>query len=564
MNEGKFIQEALSFHREGDLGRAAGAYRSALSEDPENLTALHMLGVIERDAGNLVEARLLLAKAEDLSLDSAELSFDIALLLLRGAELKVAAQYFKKAVQLDPKLGPAWFYLGRLQRQQCEPEKAEHALLQAVDHLQASPSAVLELVRVELTLGKVAEAQSRLESLKDTKSEDAAYWSIWAQIYALSGRHDEAVTAVKNAIGLNADSVDYHFKLARLYIDQGLFEDAQDVYRTMAARWPDDYKIPMTQADLLFALGAYDKAWACYNSRHKRLGPYGRALETEVPQWNGEDVAGKRLILTMDQGLGEQVLFSRFIPELQECAEVLAVELDRRLLRLARRTFPDINFVPWTKPTHQDVLRQDADFHGAMGDFGRALRPSEKDFRKSPPVLQADAELVAQWREKVRAETGPEFVVGFSYASEKSPMAIEKSVALSCLTKLKSIKGVKFLNLQYGSCRQSLNQWAKEIGIEMLDFAETDPTRDLDEHAALIRATDLVVSVSTAVAHMSAALGHPTWVLLPPEEPSFLYWRSIDGQSIWYPTVQTIRPKVNETWDIVADRLSDAIDQASA
>lgn len=559
MTERNSLEEALSFHREGNLGRAADAYRATLQDDPGNLTALHMFGVLERDSGNLIEARLLLAKAEELSLDSAELSFDIGLLLLRSGEPKVAVQYFKKAVQLDPKLGPGWFYLGRLYRHQCEPEKAEQCLVQAVELLNSSPSTALELVKVELTLGKLEQAQARLDFLKEVKKEDADYWSVRAQLFALLGRLDDAIDARQKALAIDGDRIDDLISLARLNFEQGNAEEAEALYQGMSRRWPDNNKIPIIRADSLLSLGKYDQAWEGYSNRHNRLGAGGRELAPAVPQWNGEDVSGKRLVLTMDQGLGEQILFLRFIPELQTVADVVAVELDRRLLRLARRTFSDVNFVPWTKPTHEDVLQQDVDFHGVIGDFGRVLRRHATDFEKTPPFLKADPELMELWRRKIRGECGTDFIVGLSYASEKSPMPVETSVALSSLSKLSSLKGVKFLNLQYGNCRHLLNQWANDVGLNMLDFADVDPTRDLDEHAALILSTDLVVSVSTAAAHMSAGLGHPTWVLLPPAEPSFVHWSNVGGRSVWYPGVETITPKSGETWDIVADRLSGLI-----
>lgn len=559
MTQSTLFNEAISFHKEGKLERAADAYRAVLKDEPEHLTALHMLGVIERDAGNTIESRLLLAKAEELSADSAELSFDIGLLLIRSGEPKVAVQYFTKAVTLDPKLGPGWHYLGRLYRRQCEPEKAEHCLNIALLILKTSASSELELAHVELALGKAEDARSRIEALIQNNNTVPEYWSALSRAHLSQGSGDDAIVTMKRSIELNDDRLEDHLNLAQMYQEYGSRDDVMACYQTMANKWPETYQVAVNQAGYLFSVGQFEDAWGYYRERHKRLGPKGRDLTTDVPEWNGEDIADKKLILTMDQGLGEQILFMRFVPELCSRAEVLAVEVDRRLLPMARRTFPGVNFVPWTKPTHEDVLRDDADFHGVLGDFGLILRERTEDFDSTPPRFEPDPDLASQWRDKIRSQSEGKVIVGLSYASEKSAMVLEKSVALSQLSGFAALEGVTFVNLQYGRCREYLNQWAKDVGLTLLDFPEMDPTHDLDAHAAMILATDLVVSVSTATAHISAGLGHPTWVLLPRAQPSFFYWSKVGDCETWYPSAKTISPDSVENWDTVAYRLAQMV-----
>lgn len=560
MTQTALLNEAITFHKEGKLDRAADAYRVVLKDEPANLTALHMLGVIERDAGNVIDARLLFAKAEELSSDSAELSFDIGLLLVRSGEPKVAVQYFTKAVTLDPKLGPGWHYLGRLYRRQCEPEKAEQCFQEAISILRTSASSELEMAHVECSLGKVDEARARVLALLGGNESVPEYWSALSQALWHLGSLGEAISAVKRAIALKDNRLEDELNLARMYQERGSGDEATAIYQDLTKRNPENYKVAVNQAGHLFSIGQFEDAWKLYRQRYKRLGPKGRELKTDVPEWNGEDISGKKLILTMDQGLGEQILFMRFVPELCSRAEVLAVEIDRRLLPMARRTFPGVNFVPWTKPTHEDVLRDDADFHGVLGDFGLALRTRAEDFNVAPPRFEPDSDSATQWRDKIRGAAGSDFVVGLSYASEKSPMSMEKGVALSQLSGLAALEGVRFVNLQYGRCREYLNQWAKDVGLTLLDFPEMDPTHDLDAHAAMILATDLVVSVSTATAHISAAFGHPTWVLLPKAQPSFLYWSQAGDNATWYPSVTTITPGTGENWNIVADKITEVIE----
>ncbi|MDG2244034.1 MAG: tetratricopeptide repeat protein [Rhodospirillaceae bacterium] len=553
------INQALSFHKRKDLNRAARLYRIALDNDPKALTALHMLGVIDRDAGRTKEAISLLSLAHEIAPKNAEVCFDLGLVLVQTGQNKVAIDALSLAVSLNPEQGAGWYHLGRLYRMRCEPEKAEQCFRKSYELTNGNPASVIELAKAEAALGKFEGARVRLEELLAAEADNSDYLAVFAQILWQSGNLDEALVAIDRAIELKDGNRKYYFVLLGMLEEKADDERITKLYEEMRQRWSDDYLVQRNQAEHYFSRCKYDEAWQLYRHSHRRLGPNGRNLKTEVPGWAGEPIEDQRLVLTLDQGLGEQILFLRFVPEIAAKADVLAVELDTRLIAFAKRSFPGIHFVPWIKPTHPDVLDDSADFHGVLGDFGQVLRKSMNDFSSSPPTLTADPDKAAYWNGRVRAEAGSDPVIGLSHASEKSIMAMEKSIGLSQLNGLSDVKGIKFLNLQYGDSRERLNEWASDIGITLLDFPETDPTKDIDDHAALIKATDLVVSVSTATAHFSAAMGHPTWVLLPYAQAHFLYWSGGEQTSIWYPSVTTLTPKPGKGWQFVVDRLVDAI-----
>lgn len=553
------INQALSFHKRGDVEQAASLYRTVLDEDPKTLVALHMLGVIDRNAGRMKDAIKLLSAAHELAPDHAEICFDLGMALAQTGQQKVAVEAMSLAVSLNPEQGPGWHHLGRLYRKQCEPEKAAECFRKAVELTKNHPASVIELAKVEAVLGNFDNAKSHIERLVKVEGSNAKYLAVYAQILWVSGDLIGAMDAITRAIEIDDNTRQFYFIFLSMLEENGDDEKILALYRDMNQRWPDDHLTQRNQAEYYFSRGMFKDAWRLYRQSHDRLGPNGRKLQTEVANWAGEPIQGKRLALTMDQGLGEQLLFLRFVPEIAARSQVAAVELDPRLVPLARRSYPDVNFVPWVKPTHPDILDSTLDFYGVLGDFGQILRTNERDFVGLPPAINADPKKVSVWREKARAAANGDVVVGLSYASEKSPMAMEKSIPLTQLNGLKDVGGVKFLNLQYGESRQHMNDWALDIGLTLLDFPETDPIKDVDEHAALILATDLVISVSTATAHFSAALGHPTWVLLPYAQPHYLYWSGAEDSSIWYPSVTTLTPKPGEGWSFVGERLAQTI-----
>jgi ADP-heptose:LPS heptosyltransferase len=80
---------------------------------------------------------------------------------------------------------------------------------------------------------------------------------------------------------------------------------------------------------------------------------------------------------------------------------------------------------------------------------------------------------------------------------------------------------------------------------DMLGFADT---------AALCECMDLVISVDTSLAHLGAALGKPTWVLLP-RVPDWR-WLTHREDSPWYPTVKLYRQERRDDWQGVITRLA--------
>ena len=551
------IESALQFHRQGDLAQAAVHYRQVLEQDSKHFTALHMLGVIERDTGDPKKAFELLAAAQDNEPDNPEVLFDAGLTLLRLNEPGEALKVFHAAVTHDPNQAAGWFHLGQLLRDSCRPEEAEVALTKASDLKPDEATTLVELARVLCDLGKSDAALERIKGALAISPESADAWRGLGQVHWALGDHEQAKHAFKKAESLAPDSLEASISWVRFLEETESPEVVIGEYERVLEKWPDRYIIHTLKAGYLFSLGRFEDAWPEYKWRHQRLGPNGRTFNSGAPAWNGESVDGKRIILGIDQGLGEQFMFMSSLRDLAEKASIKAVEIDQRILPLAERTFPDINFVPWTKPTHTEVLDESADFLGAMGDFGQQVRPSLADFPLHPEVLQADSDCVAHWHQAFSKGASGKKIVGLTTTSHSPMSGPEKSIALSRLTCLTEAEDVVFINLQYGDSRHRLNTWAQDVGLKLLDFPDVDPTIDVEEHGAQIMATELVIAVSNSTAHLSAALGHPTWVLVPYGRPSYWYWKTVDGRNPWYPTVATIQQKPGEDWGMVARKLAE-------
>ncbi len=556
MSERAHVDSALAHHRAGDVESAAHDYRAALALNPKNVTALHMLGVIERDAGHMKPAAKLLEESLGVDPNNAEAWLDYGLLYRKAREPGVAIEAFVKALAVDPDFGPAWFQRGQCHAEVCQPEAALMCFEKAEPLLPGQSVVVLERAQAEIHLGQADQAVARLRKLA---GNEASLQALLADALWLAGDVSQAEQAFAKAADLAPDAVADKIRHAELLQASGKTEDALALLEQTRQRRPDRHDVAVRHAELLFTTGRFGEAWPLYQRRHERMGPNGRELDTQTPHWSGEPIDGKRLVLTMDQGLGEQIMFLAFVPELAARADIVAVELDAQLIPLARRTYPNINFVPWSKPTHPDVMSAAADFWAATGDFGRVLRPSADSFPASGSPLKPDPDLLVSWQRNVRAQAGGKFVIGLSHASPKSMSGPDKSVPLSHLSWLASVPDVAVVSLQYGEPAAQMKAWTAETGLDFIDTGESANVTDPENQAALMAATDLVISVSTTTAHLAGALHHPAWVLLPFGRHHFWYWMEVDGRSLWHPSVQRMRQSKPGDWSDLAPRLKEAV-----
>ena len=90
---------------------------------------------------------------------------------------------------------------------------------------------------------------------------------------------------------------------------------------------------------------------------------------------------------------------------------------------------------------------------------------------------------------------------------------------------------------------------------DIIDF--TAALTDFSETAALMSCLDLVITVDTAAAHLSAALGRPTWILLP-YTPDYR-WLLDRSDSPWYPTVRLFRQTESREYSSVLDHVREEL-----
>jgi hypothetical protein len=310
------------------------------------------------------------------------------------------------------------------------------------------------------------------------------------------------------------------------------------------------------------------------------LGDYGGGWEDFEARWEGGEIPsaprpfampaftardwgdGHRIALWAEQGLGDELLFSTLVPELETRGEDFVLEVDRRLALSFARAHPRWSIAARGE---SDLAFAGCDRHLALGSLPALLRPSPESFAAQPvALLRADGARASRFRELMH--TDARAVIGISWRTFQSGARryyeLTKSAPLAAFRALGEAEDLRLLDLQYGDTAAQRAAFIRDGGsLERLD--ELDLYQDIDGVLAAISACDVVVTASNVTAHLAGSLGKRTLLVFAGAAPPFHYWvPDAAGHSRWYPSVEIV-PGGEDGWPGALARARERLPRAA-
>jgi len=436
---------------------------------------------------------------------------------MAAGDAAAARHCFRQAIALAPDFAQALANLGLLHERDGALEQAQACYRQAIA---LWPEDGPEGAQVYLNLGvlllkekKFEEAESLLRQALQMAPQSPAAWSNLGVLLACLQREAEA----------------------------------EQCYRTALALDPGFHKASFNLAYILLRQGRLREGWSCLDAR-LTYAPLLRYFS--CPRWHGEDISGKKIIIGFEGGHGDMIQFCRYASELKaRGAAQVAILCDPALARLFA-TLPGIDAV---YPHNAAAPTAGWDFWTLPLSLPLHCKTELPTIPRSIPYLRAAREDLSHWAPRLGA---PGLRVGLAWQGNRHfENDGERSLAsLAPLTPLASVAGLRFVSLQKGDSQ--LPPALREpfdlltLGDSFGDFADT---------AAVIAQLDLVISVDTAIVHLSGALGTPCWVLLPAYRTDWR-WMSKRSDTPWYAdSMRLFRQDLDGDWTTVIARLRTAL-----
>jgi tetratricopeptide (TPR) repeat protein len=286
------------------------------------------------------------------------------------------------------------------------------------------------------------------------------------------------------------------------------------------------------------------EGWRLVSEMYRRLNP--RNYPTSVPQWLGEPIAGGRLFVHFDQGVGDALLGLRFLSHVTNAGIDVLLWLPLRLGKLVGEL--DRRIEVMVSEEQPDPKQHGCVFACGLLELIAPLGVAREQINEAP-LLTVPDQISAKWKDRFALLPGRKIAL----CTLGNPGRIDdwlRSVDPDALASLAAFKGVSWINLAVDDRperRQLVERLAMlDVSRELTDFAET---------AGALSAVDLLISIDCSTAHVAGSIGTPFWLL----QPTMLDWRWQIGseKSPWWRKASVYQANVPGSW-------SDAISSLSA
>lgn len=415
------------------------------------------------------------------------------------------------------------------------------ALLVQADHV----GALNNLGNCLRALGRPHEALAQYHRVLVVRPAEWGTHNNIASVLLALQRPVEAEAWLRGVVDLLPDYAQAANNLGGALLAQNRLEEAVHWFERAARLDPELAQARFGVAMARLGMGAFVAGWAAYESRwddpHFQDGEPPERLAPDLPRWRGEDIVGKRILLLAEQGLGDTIQFARFAPLVAARGAAVELMVDAKLVSLLGDMAPSV--VPFGGAKAADVFCPLMSVPLALSTTLETIPPLR---------LHADPDLVARWRQVLGPARRRRVGLAISGSAEHSD-DVQRSIPAKAIAELFASADTEFHLLQ--------------TEIREPDRAALGPVRihaaaltDFSETAALMGLMDLVISVDTSVAHLAAALGVPTWILLPHAAD----WRWLLGRddSPWYPAARLYRQSVPGDWPGVLAGVAAALAQS--
>jgi predicted O-linked N-acetylglucosamine transferase (SPINDLY family) len=575
----QILNEAISHHQSGRLDIAESLYANVLALPDAPVVTHFNLGLLLTVQGRMEEAGEAFRRALAIQPDYADALVSLGTVRLAQGQCRDAEDCYRRAIAIDAgnamahgNLGKALHDMGRtveafaayrasLTLRPDNPdvlmnfgaalmdslawEDAVTVTRQAVTHKPGSAMAHANLATALLSLGRYDEALEAASRAMALPRLGAAIEGSLGGVMLELGALGDAITLSRNAVALDPSRPDAHFNLSHALKGMNDLPEAEAAARQAIALRPDCAVYHFHLAHILLLRGELEAGWEEYEWRWKL--PEFAWADTirgnpDRPQWAGEDIAGKTLLIYTEQGLGDIVQFARFLP-LAAARAGRVIVAARPLMRRLLASIEGIDIVPL------GAALPPYDVHCPLMSLPRAFATRLDSIPAALPYLRAELAEVVRWQQKTASAR---LRVGLVWAGNPATMRDRfRSPGLASIESLFALPGVDFVVLQMGPGRAGLE--AHELPKNVRDLGPE--IGDLTDTAAIMSGLDLVISSCTGPLHLAGALGVPVWAILPfaPHFP----WLLEREDTLWYPSMRLYRQeKPGLDWAPVVARIA--------
>jgi tetratricopeptide (TPR) repeat protein len=529
------IAAALAHITAGRLTEAEAICRAVVTTDSGQGQAWHLLGGIALQQGRADEAIGCCSRAIALvpSLTKAHSNLGAALLAKGRIDEAIAA--LQAAISTDANFAPAYVNLGDVLLKSDRVEEAVVALQRAVA---LQPNNALAHSNLGAALTRHKQLDAAIAALTKAVALDPRLTSAYNNLgnaLRWAGDYDGALAALHRACELSSDMPEVYAHLGIVYRAMGRWDEAATWFSKAVALRPDYADGVYFRSAVFLAQGRFAEGWRDYLDRFSMRGaklPFHR-------QPLAQDLTGRRILLVKDQGLGDEIFFLRFAPELKRRGAHVTYRSSAKIASMIRRLSCLDTVI------EDDSVPPSTDMIASIGDLPFLLGMASAD--DAPPSVRFSVlpDKLAKQKAMLTA-LGPPPYIGISWRAGADVMKMLYKIApLERIGAVLGGTGGTLIALQREPRAGEIETLARAANTAVHDSTELND--QLEDMVALLALLDDYVAVSNTNVHLRAAVGRGSRVLIP--SPAEFRWMAAGSVSPWFPNCTVYRQKADGSWD---------------
>ncbi|MEI6209440.1 MAG: tetratricopeptide repeat-containing glycosyltransferase family protein [Desulfuromonadales bacterium] len=540
------LQNALALHQEGHLQEAQDSYKAILELHPNDADALHLLGVTYFQQGILDTALVLISESLQINPLNCLAYTNIGNIFQQMGRNQDAVTCYDSAVSIDPGHADTYFNRGNslysLGRFDEALSSYDTAIVQVPDSAKTHNNRGNSLHELDRNEEAVASFDDAIGIDHDFAE---AFFNRGVALQHLN-RNEDALTSYNSAIRITPDYVEALNNRGNTLQSLDLYQNALASYHSAGSIDENYGDAHWNEALCLLKTGDFETGWKKYEWRWHNSLSNPEKLRFSRSAWLGkEDLHGKTILLHAEQGFGDTIQFCRYAKLVAGLGAEVDLEVHQSLAALMRGIDGVSNVV-----SVQDA--QEYDYHCPLLSLPLAFGTRMATIPASSYYITSDPLLDRFWLDRFGEKRLPRIGIVWS-GNKTNKNDFIRSAPLS------QVATVMRTDIQWFSLQKELSledenfsdlHGIEHVGAELTTFSET---------AALINHMDLVITVDTAVAHLAAALGKPTWILLAHDAD--FRWLLGRRDSPWYPSVRLFRQPDSGDWNGLFETLKHHIDR---
>lgn len=432
-------------------------------------------------------------------------------------------------------------------------DEAETVLNRMLEEAPEDAAALHQLGIVTFRRGDALKAATLMERSVALDPGSALFHRNLCEAYRTLDRYDDALVMGQRAVALDPRDPLCRHNLSVLHYDRLELDEAIASAEAALGVEPNFPGAHFGIAEASLLRGDFGRGWEEYEWRFRLAGVPPLMPPNDKPQWDGKPLPkGGALLLIADQGYGDVIQFSRYIPWAAARVPDFAIACSSELRPVVGQ------FTGGTRLfDHWDSCPEFAAYC-ALSGLPRLAGTSVESTPPAAPYLRADEARVAAWSDRLKS-LSPEGYrrIGIVWAGRPTHRNDRRrSIRLPQLAPLSVLPGVTLFSLQKGGPQGQIGRyWGRapliNLGPEIRDYGDT---------MAIIANLERVIAVDTSVAHLAGALGKPVSIMLP-YAPDWR-WRLGSETTPWYPSARLFRQDIRRDWSAVIAQVADSLREA--